>query len=77
VPRSNAAIGAPARLPADDVLGALRRSLVPLAVLAKEKCLDPRSDDHPLFALNDRMITVGDVRRAQEALELLTDTEDI
>ena len=45
----------------------LRNALRPFAALY-DKCLDQRPDDTPLFALNDAIISVGDIRRAKQAL---------
>ena len=33
-----------------------------------DDCLNGKSDNHPVFALNDNAITVGDLRRAMSAL---------
>lgn len=46
----------------------LKEALKPFASLYQEH-LFRKQDDHPVFAINDALITVGDLRKAVELLK--------
>lgn len=46
----------------------LKELLQPLAQLGLTTTLANKDDDYPLFGLNGAMLTVGDVRKARQAL---------